>query len=155
MPGPPRTPTALKDQSVSKQSHNKSEPKPEILLTIPPPSEDLSEGAKKIWAELAEKIYKTSPALLTNQDLPIFRMLIESFEIYEAAQEKIKSGVTLYSGRSGRSYTNPAIAARQMALQEIIKLSAFFGLTPSHRATMKTPGNEKAGGGPEASRRIR
>jgi P27 family predicted phage terminase small subunit len=159
MPGPARLPTCLKDPAVSKQAANPAEPKPAALPAPPSPPSNLSEVGALIWADLAATLHATNPALLTMQDLPVFRMLVESLELYARAQKKIDDeGPTKYAGRTGRTYANPAIAVRAAAVQEVMKLSAFFGLTPSHRAAMHAGGNGKRAPGergPEANRRIR
>lgn len=156
MPGPARVPSCLKDPAVSKQGANPDEPKPEVLPAPPPPPDGLSEVGKRLWADLAATLHATSPALLTAQDLTVFRMLVNSLELYALAQEKINAeGPTKYACRTGRTYANPAIAVRTAAVQEIVKLSAFFGLTPSHRAAIIGAGRPPGAQGPVSDGRIR
>lgn len=161
MSGPAKIPTCLKDPAVSKQAGNPNEPTPAVLGGCPEPPEGWPDATAEIWRRVARVLWDTSPSLLTAQDLPVFAMLVQSLELYARAQVEIdKDGIIKTSNfKTGKKSANPCLAIRAASMDEVVRLSALFGLTPSHRATMTAGVQAGVSGGqrpgPEAEKRIR
>lgn len=152
--GPLPKPTSLKAAAGNpgKRRLNDAEPLPPPGVVVPP--EWLSEGALRIWSQMA-------PIAITMQTLTVadaltFGRYCESFaryiELKRFLMNKGASGTTYVvkgtDGKSVRYVAELPQAAEYRRLHEIlIKLEEHFGFTPAARSRIQV---EKGGASPSA-----
>jgi P27 family predicted phage terminase small subunit len=103
------------------------------LLNPPPPPEDLSGLASKIWNQTA--VYLTRNKVLHQSDLHLLEIYCLAYANYHR--------LTLYLNDNGETYTNggliklrPEAKLRLQEFDQVTKLASYFYLTPKARETM-------------------
>ena len=128
--GPRKLPAKVHEKRGTKKRCRHAEPKVPGAATIPPPPAELSEIAGRVWNDVGTKLVKAG--LLTELDELALRLLCESVEMYFEACRECVGQLTIESDK-GNVLQNPAVAIRNRAWAQIVKLCQEFGLTPSAR----------------------
>ena len=104
-----------------------------IEVKLPKAPKQLTGDAKKIWKRLGKTLVDCK--VITALDEMAFSALCQSYAEYLVAVEMItKLGPVLIGGTNGGMYQNPWVSEKNKALDQIIKLSGEFGLTPRARS---------------------
>ncbi len=117
-----------------KRAVNKKEPKP--IVAIPECPQHLVGPARTEWkratVELAtlKIISKVDRAALTAYCMAWGQLV-------QASNKLKKEGEVIISDKGGM-YQNPWVAIRNRAMDQVVKISAEFGMTPASRARVKT-----------------
>lgn len=146
--GRPKKPTHLKlvEGNKGKRAINKSEPDPDYLNDLRPPSY-LPEFAVSVWNDLAPKLRKAK--LLTELDVESVVQLCISIAQYRHATQKLNLDFIRY-GEKGQSL-NQLMVAQSMAFKQANAIMQQFGMTPAARSRVVVNsqgdlfGNEKTG----------
>lgn len=111
---------------------------------------DLSPGGRAVWRHLAPEL--ESDALLTVRDREAFRFLCESAAIAVQALADMRPDkrrgyvlVDVDEGHQGRTRRHPLLMIYRGALEDYLKLSARFGLTPRDRIPLEVGNPAPAG----------
>ena len=144
-------PTNLKiiEGNPGRRPLNKNEPKPPPVAPECP--EWLSDKAKEEWARAAPTLERLG--LLTELDRVAFAGYCQNYAKWVEAEKflKEKGNTYGYSKKDERGNTIsvyiaqfPQVAIARQCMEQLIKLCAEFGLTPSSRGRMSLPneGNE-------------
>ena len=136
-------------------------PRPRRVLPRCP--EHLSGEAEKCWRRLARELYDAGLLSTIDRDaLAAYcsayarwrraeEMLAENGEVIKTAQKEDEDGKT--SG--GNLVQNPWLAVSNRALEQMTKLAAEFGMTPSSRSRVKAEIAEARQAQPERPRAVR
>lgn len=158
--GAPPKPTALKliEGNPGKRKINLSEP---LLVGDMPPPPDLLEGpALEHWNEIAPGLY--AMGCLSKLDVAALSAACLSWDtiakttkfLNEVAKtDKLTGGTIAKSG--GTAIEHPALKARRNAINDYLRMSVEFGMTPSARARLAALGvfeTPKPRGAPVASK---
>ena len=131
--GPPPTPTAvLAARGSWRAAGREGEPMPPIAVPQCPAS--ASETIRTIWEQVAGML--AAVGVMTQADHVAFTLMMDSLSIYVQAQEKIEKGGLLVQDY-GKWVANPAIAVRDRALEQVLKIGKEFGLTPASRTGLR------------------
>lgn len=113
---------------------------------------DLSPGARAVWRYLAPELERD--ALLTRRDRESFRHLCESAAIAAQALADMRPdkrrGYVLLDvdeGHQGRTRRHPLLMVYRGALDDYLKASARFGLTPRDRIPLEVGSPAPPSGG--------
>ena len=106
---------------------NKTEPTPEVV--IPERPKFLKKEAKKEWNRIAPLLEQQR--CLTEIDRALLSAYCMEWQIYVELCRKIKQH-TIYT-ISGNLVQDPQIAIKNKALENLRKLAAEFGMSPSSR----------------------
>jgi P27 family predicted phage terminase small subunit len=138
--GPPPTPTKLKmlRGNPGKRPLNAAEPEPDP--TPPACPEWLDDIARAKWEALAPEL--TRLGLLTSVDGDAFAAYCQAFAELQIATEALKSEDRYFTTDKGYMMPHPAVAMQRSALENLKKYSALFGLDPSSRSRLATPGDK-------------
>jgi P27 family predicted phage terminase small subunit len=118
-------------EGTRKDRINENEPKPPPI--IPDPPEHLDAVALAEWARLVPLL--DSCGILTKIDGNALALLATWFSRWVEAEEMIqKHGIIVKAPKTGVPMQNPALSIANKAMQEIAKLLAEFGMTPSSRS---------------------
>ena len=138
MRGRPPIPTALKELRGTARADriNNSEPRPQVLDTLPRPPKQLTRHARHYWRKIGRLLIRMR--VLTEADLVALRMLCmylgQIDEINEIMEQLPPAQrYVLRSGKGGH-YQNPLYGTLNTAVKEAHRWMAKFGLTPSDRA---------------------
>jgi phage terminase small subunit len=145
--GPAPKPTAIKvlQGNPGGRPLNKAEPRPEV--TIPEPPVFLDDYAKQIWSELGYELYVVK--CMTNIFWPDFMVLCSAISRFKKASEILKDGwnnkipLRNKSGEVVGEYEQqkPEVAILHKAGDEIVRVSAKFGMSPSDISGISVSGN--------------
>ena len=108
---------------------NPNEPQPRKVLPRPPAF--LSDEAKRVWKQLAPKVY--SAGLLTELDVMAFTAICVAWGDFVEAREKILLHGKVILGPGGVPVLSPYVTLANKALDHVMRLMAEFGMTPSSR----------------------
>jgi len=139
-------PTALKilEGNPGRRPLNKNEPNPPQIASGCP--EWLSDKAKEEWARAAPILERLG--LLTELDRVAFAGYCQNYGKWVEAEEFLKEKGTTYGyskkdddGKTIAVYITqfPQVAIARKCMEQIIKLCAEFGMTPSSRGRMSLP----------------
>lgn len=134
--GPAPKPTALKQLAGNpgKRPLNDAEPQPDN--TLPTCPRWLPKEAKAEWGRLAKQLHNAG--LLTGIDRNALAAYCVAFARWKAAEQMVeKSSQVVKSKNTESFYLNPWLNAASMALKEMVKLAAEFGMTPSARSRIR------------------
>jgi P27 family predicted phage terminase small subunit len=111
-----------------------AEPVPGEREPLPPA--DLSDGARRVWDELAPDLRRCG--LLTFWDVPVFVAFCAAVAQHREALRLVdEQGLMVASARlKDRDVPNPLIGVANRAADLALKCSARFGLTPTDRAEL-------------------
>lgn len=135
-PGPAPKPTAqkIREGNPGKRALNDAEPQPDSTLPTCPAW--LTKGAKAEWRRLARQLNRAG--LLTGIDRNALAAYCVVYDRWKTAEEMVaKSAQVVKSKQTESVYLNPWLNAASMALKEMTKLAAEFGMTPSARTRIR------------------
>ncbi|MBA7586330.1 hypothetical protein ES708_28327 [subsurface metagenome] len=147
MASPKSKPTALKvlEGNPGRRPLNKNEPKPPLIAPECP--EELSDKAKEEWARTAPILERLG--LLTELDMATLAGYCENYARWLEAVKFLKKNGTTYQyikkrdkkGKPKDIYIAPfpQVAIARQCMEQITKLCAEFGMTPSSRCRMLLP----------------
>ncbi|KGC42330.1 P27 family phage terminase small subunit [Burkholderia pseudomallei] len=126
-----RVPTALKliRGNPGKRPINRNEPQPSRDVTMP---DWLSPEARKHWPMVAEQLHNAG--LLTAIDVTALGLYCEAFARWKQANAQIMRFGTVIKSPSGYPIQSPYLAIANKAHEQMTKLLAEFGMTPSSRS---------------------
>ena len=135
-------PTALKlvANNPGKRKINKREPKPKGAPAAPA---ELDARGKREWVRITKSL--DGLGLLTGADTAILALYCASYSTWCQAQGKLKKGRTVKAG-NGTEIPSPWLAISNRAHDQIVKVGAELGLTPSARARLQVPSGDDSGG---------
>jgi P27 family predicted phage terminase small subunit len=129
--GRKRRPTALVGIDGGKARPN--EPKPaKVTVRMP---RGMTDRAKEQWRRLAPDLI--AKGVLTAWDVDLFMLYCESWSLWEQARRLVADEGPLIPGAHGNQVTHPAVRIQRDAVEQIRRLGAQFGLSPSDRAGLK------------------
>lgn len=129
-------PTALKllTGNPGKRAINHAEPKPRIVLPKPP--EHLSEDEKAKWKATVRELYPLG--LVTTIDKDALAMYCVIYIRWIKAEKLVREKGEIIKTAAGNIIQNPYLSIANRALEQLNKLGAEFGMTPSSRSRVKT-----------------
>lgn len=130
MPNYP-VPTALKllRGNPGKRPINRNEPQPSREVTMP---DWLSPDAAKHWPIVAKQLHDAG--LLTAIDVTALGLYCEAFARWKDANARIVKYGTVVKSPNGYPLQSPYLAIANKAHEQMTKLLAEFGMTPSSRS---------------------
>lgn len=140
--GRPATPNHLKMlQGVDEGRLNRNEPIPSAVADPKEPPSDLPEEAREVWARLAPDL--VDKKVLTSWDVDLFGAFCLAKAQYDAIRGLMGTEYTV-TGSMGQMVKSPYWVEMNEALQQMLRLSARFGLTPADRAGLAVSGEDGA-----------
>ena len=141
--GPKPRPTQFKIlEGTRKDRINMNEPKPQPI--IPDPPIHLNKVALAEWKRLLPMLNQCG--IMTEIDGNAAAVLVTWFSRWVEAEKMVqKKGLLVKAPKTGVPMQNPALSIANKAMQEMTKLLAEFGMTPSSRSKVAAV-FEKAGG---------
>lgn len=131
------TPTFLKllDGNPGKRPINDAEPSPTIELPDAPLV--LDDLAREEWDRLAPELVKLG--ILSGIDRLQLATYCQAYSRWVKAEDALaEDGYVLFgSGEKGGAYQNPMLAVANKAMEQMLKIAAEFGMTPSSRTKIK------------------
>ena len=144
--GPKPKPSTLKliQGNPGKRPINKSEPKPKPVRRPRPPF-DLDENAKREWRRVVREL--DDVGLLSNLDLPVLTAYCVAYSRFRTANEALASVANkdptfkglLIKTKQGNWIQNPLVGLARRAADDMARLAAEFGMTPSARTRIHVP----------------
>ena len=131
-------PTAIKAKTGNpgKRPLNGAEPQPSVPATPPYAPRFLSEEGKREWRRLARLLLDTG--LYTEFDYMALAMLCQVWCRWKQMEQKVMAaGEVLVSKETGNLYQNPYLHVANRAWEQMRKMLAEFGLTPSSRSRIR------------------
>lgn len=142
--GRPAKPNHLKAVEGTRESRmNRDEPVPSTLADPKTPPPGLPAPAKAVWLRLAPDL--VDKKVLTSWDVDQFAAYCLAVGQYNDLRKKMGRDYTV-AGSMGQEVKSPYWVMMNEALQQILRLSARFGLTPADRAGLVVTGDD----GPKA-----
>jgi P27 family predicted phage terminase small subunit len=118
-------------EGVRQDRINKNEPKPPP--TVPDPPEHLDEIARAEWDRLVVKLENCG--IMTEIDDNGLAALCTWFSRWVQAERMVQEqGLIVKAPKTKVPMQNPALSIANKAMQEMAKLLAEFGMTPSSRS---------------------
>ena len=148
-----RKPTNLKqlEGNPGKRPLNTDEPQPDPIAPTCPSW--LSETAKQEWARVAPELERLG--LLTELDRAGLAGYCASYAEWCHAQEILQREGWTYKNSRGQIRPRPEAIISRHALDQMRKLGALFGMTPSDRGRMELPDVENTEFGRQLDARMR
>ena len=136
MQGRKPKPTALKllAGNPGKRAINHAEPKPRVVMPKPP--EHLSDAEKEKWKSVVRELYPLG--LVTNIDKDHLAMYCTIYVRWIKAERMVREKGEIIKTAAGNIIQNPYLSIANRALEQLNKLGAEFGMTPSSRSRVKT-----------------
>ena len=114
------------------------------LLTMPEQSQEpcakmpawLPREAKRYWRQTAPELERRGVLVSLYQGL--FTALCCLWGNYVSMGEQIRRDGMVLTGRGGRQYAHPLLAAQARAFALFLKVSREFGMTPASRRRVST-----------------
>jgi P27 family predicted phage terminase small subunit len=133
--GPAPKPRALKELegNPSKRPLNPREPKPAVKRPRCPAY--LDNSAKREWRRLVPILERMR--VLTEADEIALANLCQQYAMLQEAQIKLRKTGLLIKTRSGYIQQSPLVGIISVTVDQVIKLSREFGLTPSSRTRIQ------------------
>ena len=135
MQGRKPKPTAVKllSGNPGKRAINRSEPRPQIEL--PPAPEHLGDDEKRKWAAVVKELHPLG--LVTTVDKDALAMYCVIYVRWMKAERMVREKGEIIKTAAGNIIQNPYLAIANRALDQLNKLGAEFGMTPSSRSRVK------------------
>lgn len=136
MQGRKPKPTALKvlAGNPGKRALNRAEPKPRVVMPRPP--EHLSEDEKTKWKAVVRELHPLG--LVTTIDRDALAMYCVIYVRWMKAEKIVREKGEVMKTAAGNLIQNPYLPIANRALDQLNKLGAEFGMTPSSRTRVKT-----------------
>lgn len=116
-----------------KRGLNNQEPKPETK--IPPCPSHLKGEARKEWDRVTKELLALN--IISEIDRASLVAYCTAWGMYVKACGKLEKQSEVMISDEGGMYQNPWVAIRNKAMEQILKFSAEYGMTPSSRARLK------------------
>ena len=135
MQGRKPKPTALKvlAGNPGKRALNQFEPRPKAVMPRPP--EHLSDEEKAKWKVLVRELHALG--LVTKIDVDALAMYCTIFVRWMKAEKMVREKGEIIKTAAGNIIQNPYLSIANRALEQLNKLGAEFGMTPSSRSRVK------------------
>jgi len=140
--GPAPQPTALKKLHgyPGKRKLNTREPRP--ARAVPTCPAWLRDEAKAEWRRVAPEL--RALGLLTRLDRAALAAYCQAYARWCEAEVAVSQSAQLLKSSFGNVYINPALGAAGMAMKQMFKAAAQFGMTPSARSNLQVGEPEEA-----------
>ncbi len=116
-----------------KRALNNAEPKPQVVLPRAPGY--LSDDEKKKWKSITSELYALG--LITTVDVDALAMYCTVFARWIKAEKMVREKGEIIKTAAGNIIQNPYLSIANRALDQLNKLGAEFGMTPSSRSRVK------------------
>jgi P27 family predicted phage terminase small subunit len=128
-------PTKLKELegNPGKRAVNKKEPKPSVA--IPECPQHLKGPARTEWKRITAELVTLK--IISKVDRAALAAYCMAWGQLVQASNKLKTEGEVIISDKGGMYQNPWVAIRNRAMDQVVKISAEFGMTPSSRARVK------------------
>lgn len=138
MQGRKPKPTAVKvlNGNPGKRALNHAEPKPRVVLPKPP--EHLSDEEKNKWKLTVRELYPLG--LVTVIDKDALAMYCVIYIRWTKAEKIVREKGEIIKTAAGNIIQNPYLSIANRALEQLNRLGAEFGMTPSSRSRVKVNG---------------
>ena len=139
MQGRKPVPTKLKllKGNPSKRPITHNEPQSECVRADLPPPEHLGKLAAECWIHMVKMLSEAQ--VITELDLHGLELYCAAYQNWRDGQQKvIELGSIVKSPKSGYPVQSPYFAIANKAHEQMVKISAEFGLTPSSRSRVQT-----------------
>lgn len=135
MQGRKPKPTALKvlAGNPGKRALNRAEPRPKVVMPRPP--EHLSDEEKTKWKAVVRELHPLG--LVTKIDVDALAMYCVIFVRWMKAEKMVREEGEIIKTAAGNIIQNPYLSIANRALDQLNKLGAEFGMTPSSRSRVK------------------
>lgn len=135
MQGRKPKPTALKllAGNPGKRAVNHAEPKPRVVMPKPP--EHLSDDEKEKWKSVVRELHPLG--LVTSIDKDHLAMYCTIYVRWVKAEKMVRDKGEIIKTAAGNIIQNPYLSIANRALDQLNKLGAEFGMTPSSRSRVK------------------
>jgi len=135
MQGRKPKPTALKllAGNPGKRAINHAEPKPRVVMPKPP--EHLSDAEKEKWKSVVRELHPLG--LVTTIDKDALAMYCTIYVRWVKAERMVRDKGEIIKTAAGNIIQNPYLSIANRALDQLNKLGAEFGMTPSSRSRVK------------------
>jgi P27 family predicted phage terminase small subunit len=142
MAGRPPKPTRLKilQGNPGKRPLNRAEPQPE--LGVPTRPEWLSPEAKREWSRVVPELARLG--LIARIDRALIAAYCVAWGNYVEALADIKEHGKYFVTDRGYEGPRPSVGIAAKAVEQMLQLSARFGLTPSDRGKLHLPEQKPA-----------
>jgi len=125
-----------------KRGINRNEPQSETVAPDLPAPEHLGEIATECWVHMVAML--SNARVITELDLHGLELYCVSYETWREATLKVAAtGALVKSPKSGYPVQSPYFAIANKAHEQMVKLAAEFGLTPSSRSRVTVVGAKK------------
>lgn len=137
-------PTALKrlEGNPGKRALNNHEPRPRVVLPRPP--DHLSDAEREKWKSLVKELHPLGLVTTIDKDALAFYCVL--YVRWQKAEKIVREKGEVMKTAAGNLIQNPYLPIANRALEQLNKLGAEFGMTPSSRSRIKTeindPGHE-------------
>lgn len=137
MKGRKATPTVLKllRGNPGKRELNGEEPRP--VAAVPDCPAHLNDVAREEWSRLTRELSAVN--LLTNLDRGSLAAYCVAWSRWCEAEQRVREMGAVVKSPTGFPIQNPYLAIANKAMEQMHKLAAEFGLTPSSRTRIKAP----------------
>lgn len=148
--GPKPSPTVLKllKGNPGKRPLNRAEPKPKPVRRPRAPI-DLDADGKKEWRRIVGEL--DTLGMLSTLDLPVLAAYCVAFSRFKAANDALMAVANkdatfkglLIKTRHGNWIQNPLVGVARRAADDMSRLAAEFGMTPSSRTRVQAVKHNK------------
>lgn len=95
----------------------------------------LDDAAKAEWKRVVSRLDELG--ILGTIDRAALAAYCVAYSRWLAAEEKVQRFGTVMQGRDGGMFQNPYLAVANRAMEQMVRLAAEFGMTPSARTRVK------------------
>jgi P27 family predicted phage terminase small subunit len=136
-------PTAKKKLAGNpgKRALNNAEPEFSKITDIDPP-DWMSDRAATMWKMILPELLRENVIALT--DLHNVEAFCAAYDNWRMAQESIQAHGTVVTGATGGPMKNPALAAANETMRQMVTFGSLLGLDPSSRTRLIGGNKEKA-----------
>ena len=137
-------PTALRvlRGNPGRRPLNQREPKPR--LGLPPCPSSLKGPHRAAWRQITKML--RDAGIGTALDRHAMMLLVDAWVMWETATTALRQSGLLIRAPSGYPMMNPLVAIVNKAHDQLVRLLAEFGMTPSSRTRIETWTPEPSGG---------
>lgn len=112
-----------------KRKPNPNEPKP--AAKAPPCPAHIQGEARKEWRRVVREL--SALGIISNLDRAALTAYVTAWQRMIEAEEQLRKHGPIVKSPSGFPIQNPYLAVANKAMEQVIRISAEFGLTPSSR----------------------
>jgi P27 family predicted phage terminase small subunit len=143
MRGRKPTPSAIRELEGNPQHRpmNPHEPRPQSA--IPPCPKHIKGEARKEWNRITKAL--DAIGVISKLDRATLATYCTAWQRWVEAEEQLKKHGPVVKSPSGFPIQNPYLAICNKAIEQLTKLSAEFGLTPSSRTRISATAPKSAG----------